>query len=448
MSSESSITGFSWVSLLSCLFMMWTTCHVRWGMLWEALWIVASEIHWSRSSSYKKLQPRSKEDRELVFSPVASLVMMGLTWLWWTWGAGALPCPCCWTNNAKLSGDRDGRKFYRCSMGAGIGAHWSGPGLVLHDQLRDEGGAHISHCVCVLVRERGGSPGVPEEASAASRGQPLCPQPSPGWPPPDHPSHALCHRSHSARCVAPGCPTLPGPGGAHAPFRIRRGQHHNSRFRGSLPCHHPPSVVSHPNDPPPGHQPDHLHMGAQLPAEYASSVRLGGHWLWPPSQRVLGGVVLQLVLLRRGVHLFLLAARAHHARMLLDGVQSCPEAERSGASHTNASLHPALPTGLPGTQQPAAAAPGPAGKFTRRALHGQGIPCPSAAQTLPLPLQGSSCSFCDHGIVHPQHGAVQHTQYHIYERQSSSPPLAVLPCPCALFFTVLPSPIHLWLHAP
>uniref|UniRef100_A0A3B4WNG6 G protein-coupled receptor 101 n=1 Tax=Seriola lalandi dorsalis TaxID=1841481 RepID=A0A3B4WNG6_SERLL len=30
------------------------------------------------------------------------------------------------------------------------------------------------------------------------------------------------------------------------------------------------------------------------------------------------------------------------------------------------------------------------------------IPCSSEAQTLPLPLQGSSCSFCDHGFIYPQ----------------------------------------------
>ena len=359
-------------------------------------------------------------------------------------------CPCCWTSDGELSGARYGHEFHRCSLGAR--SPRSGPGLVLGREQRGEDGAHIAHRVRVFVWERGGSAGVPEEASAPPCGQPLRPQPPPGRSAPDHTRHAFRHCSHRAGRVAPGRPAVPGSGGAHAPFRVRWSQHHHSCVCGSLPGHHPPSVLSHPHDPSPGHQPDHLHLGAQFPSEHTAPLRLGGHRLWPPSQRVLGGVVLQPVLLCRGVHLLLLAACAHHARMLLDGVQSSSEAERACAPHTDAVLLPALPAGLKGAEQSAAATPtptaAPAGQLTWWPLLSQRVPCSSQAQTLPLPLQGSTCSIRDYGVIHPQHGALQHTEYYINECQSSCAPLAVLPCPRALLLAVLPPPVHLRLHAP
>lgn len=226
----------------------------------------------------------------------------------------------CQPEDVILPGTWFGLQFHWWSPGGWLHTVQSGPSLVLLGWQCGEGGAHICDCVPLFVWERGRSPGFPKEASAPSRRQPLCPQPPPGGSPPDCLSHAVCHCGCLARCVAAGCSAVPGSGGAHAPFRIRRSQHHHCCLSGSLPGHYPPSILSDPHDPTLRHQPDHCHMGAERLAEHTPSLRLGLHRFWPSLQGLHSGVVLQLVLFCCGVHLFLLASSANHVRMLLDGV--------------------------------------------------------------------------------------------------------------------------------
>ncbi|MGH0185056.1 UNVERIFIED_CONTAM: hypothetical protein FKN15_016919 [Acipenser sinensis] len=308
--------------------------------------------------------------------------------------------------------------------------------VLLIGEQRGKDGPALPHRLHLPLRECGGASGVPAQAPAPARGQPLRSQPADCGPLPDRPGDALCDRRHRARRVAPGPPAVPGPGGPYALVRLRRGQHHHRGVCRQVPGHHPPALLPSQDDPSPGDQPDRLHLGSERPAEHPAALRLGGHRLRQAPPLLHAHLVLQLLLLRPGGRVLLLGARLHHAGLLLDGVQGCQEAEQPSSPGASCQSQPQRCREPPGAAA-AAAAPG-----------GLRLPHQGAPQTLPLPLQSGQSGLCHHVFLHLQHGPLQCPRHALHQLQRPRPALDRLHGPRLVLFPVLHPPLHLRLHAP